>query len=69
MVMAMVEWPSVSMTTRGWTPCASRSAAAVWRRSWKRRRGKPRASEHALQLLGHVTRLQGCPDRRAEDEV
>jgi hypothetical protein len=39
-----VEWPSSSMTTRGWTPCASSSEAAVVRNAWKGIAGSPAAS-------------------------
>jgi hypothetical protein len=28
--------PSVSITTRGWTPWTSRNEAHAWRRSWRR---------------------------------
>jgi hypothetical protein len=38
-VVAIRECPTISITTRGSTPCANRSDAAVWRRSWNRFRG------------------------------
>src|SRR3990172_5101107 len=40
-VRPTVAWPSRSETTLGCTPARSMSVAAVWRRSWSRRRGRP----------------------------
>ncbi len=33
-VVATVAWPSISLTSFGWTPWLSISVAVVWRASW-----------------------------------
>jgi len=37
------EWPNLSLTILGCTPCCSNREAWAWRRSWKRRRSRPAA--------------------------
>jgi len=44
MVMPICECPSVSITTRGETPCASSCEAQAWRKSWNHWRGRPAAA-------------------------
>lgn len=65
-VIAKVEWPSISMTTRGWTPWARSKVAAVCRRSWKRRRRRPATSNtrcNSVVTFLESMAVDGCEER------
>ncbi len=61
MVKLICEWPSVSMTTRGLTPCVSRSKARSVPEVVQADTRQPSVLEEALEHLGEVTGF----DRRA----
>ena len=65
---AHVAWPSRSETTFGCTPARSTSLAAVWHRSWSRRRwrlagrlARAGTSRRALTHRGLLDRLRPAP--------
>jgi hypothetical protein len=65
--MAMLAWPRSSWTYFGWTLRPRSSVAHVWRRSWKRMRGRlARFSSAAKDRLRRFVGLMGVPTSLAK---
>src|SRR3954453_7427449 len=62
-------WPSSSMTTRGWTPSASSSVAAVCRPSCSRTSRTPASRRRVFQARQSDLRSIGRPLAWLKDQV